>query len=121
MTALLPELDAAPARAELDLPLVVTTLMRGVLYRESSPEVWRHLTALQSDLRDHVAVLGLVPVVDEREGYAFLRQRPEDPGTERPLPGWSPAGRCPSRSACCWPCSAASWSWPTPATVAGWC
>ncbi|GAA4319061.1 DUF4194 domain-containing protein [Klenkia terrae] len=86
MTALLPELDAAPARAELDLPLVVTTLMRGVLYRESSPEVWRHLTALQSDLRDHVAVLGLVPVVDEREGYAFLRQRPEDPGTERPLP-----------------------------------
>ncbi len=84
--ALLPAIDVPPARSELDLPLVVTTLMRGVLYRESSPEVWRHLCALQPDLRDHVAVLGLVPVVDEREGYAFLRQRPEEPDASRPLP-----------------------------------
>jgi hypothetical protein len=85
MTALLP--DTAPPRAELSLPLVVTSLMRGVVYRESAPEVWRHLLALQPDLRDHVAVLGLVPVVDETEGYAFLRQRPdEDPDGGVPVP-----------------------------------
>lgn len=78
MTALLPDTDPRPARAELSLPLVVTSLMRGVVYRESAPEVWRHLLALQPDLRDHVAVLGLVPVVDETEGYAFLRQRPDE-------------------------------------------
>ncbi|MEI4273434.1 DUF4194 domain-containing protein [Klenkia sp. LSe6-5] len=81
MTALLPE--AAP-RAELSLPLVVTSLMRGVVHRESAPEVWRHLCALQPDLRDYVATLGLVAVVDEAEGYAFLRQRPEDPADDGP-------------------------------------
>ena len=81
MTALLPE---AGPRAELSLSLVVTSLMRGVVYREAAPEVWRHLTALQPDLRDHVATMGLVAVVDEAEGYAFLRQRPEDPADAGP-------------------------------------
>jgi hypothetical protein len=81
MTALLP--DAGP-RAELSLSLVVTSLMRGVVYREASPEVWRHLTALQPDLRDYVATLGLVAVVDEAEGYAFLRQRPDEPAEGGP-------------------------------------
>jgi hypothetical protein len=81
MTALLPE---AGPRAELSLSLVVTSLMRGVVYREAAPEVWRHLVALQPDLRDHVATMGLVAVVDEAEGYAFLRQRPEDPADTGP-------------------------------------
>jgi Domain of unknown function (DUF4194) len=40
--------------------------------------VWRHLLPLQTQLRDHMATLGLVPVVDEAEGYAFLRQRDDD-------------------------------------------
>ncbi|MCO7218448.1 DUF4194 domain-containing protein [Klenkia sp. PcliD-1-E] len=88
MTALLPDTgtEARPARAELSLPLVVTSLMRGVVYRETAPEVWRHLLALQPDLRDHVAVLGLVPVVDETEGFAFLRQRPEEEPDGVPVP-----------------------------------
>lgn len=81
MTALLPE---AGPRAELSLSLVVTSLLRGVVYREAAPEVWRHLLALQPDLRDHVATMGLVAVVDEAEGYAFLRQRPEDPADGGP-------------------------------------
>jgi hypothetical protein len=39
-------------------------------------------------VRDHVAVLGLQVVIDEAEGYAFLRQRPadDDDGDERQLP-----------------------------------
>ena len=80
---------AAPPRAELSLSLVVTSLLRGVVYRDGQPEVWRHLRALQPDLRDYVATLGLVPVVDEDEGYAFLRQRPEDdsePADGVPIP-----------------------------------
>ena len=64
-----------PARSELDLPLVATSLMKGVVYRDTHEQVWRHLIPLQAQLRDHMATLGLVPVVDEAEGYAFLRQR----------------------------------------------
>jgi hypothetical protein len=67
------------ARSELDLPLVVTQLMKGVVYQDTHPKAWRHLLQLQPQLRDHVAVMGLVVVVDEAEGYAFLRSRPDAP------------------------------------------
>lgn len=67
-----------PARSELDLPLVATSLMKGVVYRDTHEQVWRHLLPLQSQLRDHMAVIGLVPVIDEAEGYAFLRQRADE-------------------------------------------
>jgi hypothetical protein len=74
----------SPARSELDLPLVATSLMKGVVYRDTHEQVWRHLLPLQAQLRDHMATLGLVPVIDEAEGYAFLRQRDDDgaDGTE---------------------------------------
>jgi hypothetical protein len=63
------------ARSELSLPLVVTSLVKGVVYADSHPKAWRHLLQLQPAVRDYVATLGLVLVVDEAEGYAFLRQR----------------------------------------------
>ena len=57
----------------LDLPLVVTSLMKGVVYRDDQEVTWRHLLALQSQVRDHIDVLGLVVVIDETEGYAFRK------------------------------------------------
>lgn len=69
----------APARhSELDLPLVVTSLLRGVVEQDGHPHVWRHLLGLTSQVRDHVAVLGLTLVLDEVEGYAFLRALPDE-------------------------------------------
>ena len=62
-----------------DLPLVVTSLMKGVVYREEQETAWRHLMHLQAQVRDHVDVLGLVLVIDENEGYSFLRSKPVDP------------------------------------------
>ena len=59
------------------LPSVVIPLLKGVLYRESDPALWSTLVELQSRVRDYVAVLGLELMVDEAEGYAFLRSRPE--------------------------------------------
>jgi hypothetical protein len=52
--------------------------LRGVLYQEEKVEVWQGLVNLQAAVRDYVAVLGLELVLDEAEGYAFLRARPED-------------------------------------------
>lgn len=74
------------ARSELDLPLVVTSLMKGVVYRDTHEKAWRHLLQLQNQVRDHVATIGLVVVVDESEGYAFLRSRPDEPDDERAVP-----------------------------------
>jgi hypothetical protein len=72
----------SPARSELSLPLVVTSLMRGVVYRDTHEKVWRHLISLQSRARDYVATMGLTVVLDEAEGYAFLRSRPDDEAGE---------------------------------------
>jgi len=61
-----------------DLSVVVVSLLRGVLEQEEKAEVWHALLNLQAAVRDYVAVLGLELVLDEAEGYAFLRSRPED-------------------------------------------
>lgn len=71
-------MTALPARSEADLSLAVTQLMKGVVYADTHPKAWSHLLVLLPQVRDHVAVLGLVVVVDEAEGYAFLRQRADD-------------------------------------------
>jgi hypothetical protein len=79
----------SPATAtEPDLPVAVTQLMKGVVYRDDHDKAWRNLLHLQAQVRDYVAVIGLQVVIDEAEGYAFLRQRPDDDEAEgrSPLP-----------------------------------
>ena len=58
------------------LSLVLVALMRGVVDRENDAARWQSLLDLQTRVRDHVAVLGLELILDEAEGYAYLRQRP---------------------------------------------
>ena len=71
---------------EPDLPVAVTQLMKGVVYRDDHDKAWRSLLQLQAQVRDHVAVIGLQVVIDEAEGYAYLRSRPDDPDEESPVP-----------------------------------
>jgi hypothetical protein len=52
--------------------------MKTVVYRDTHEKAWRQLLQLQPQVRDYVAVMGLTVVIDEAEGYAFLRSRPED-------------------------------------------
>jgi hypothetical protein len=63
--------------AQPDLSGVVITLLKGVIYREGDERLWGSVLNLQTRVRDYVAVLGLDLVLDEAEGYAFLRSRPE--------------------------------------------
>ena len=56
------------------LPAVLTNLLKGVIYCEQTPELWRDILSLQAQARDYVRLLGLELVIDEVEGYAFLRQ-----------------------------------------------
>jgi hypothetical protein len=77
----------APATGtEPDLAQAVTQLMKGVTYRDTHEKAWFHLLALQAQVRDYVAVLGLTVIIDEAEGYAFLRQRPDDEDADADRP-----------------------------------
>ena len=60
-----------------DLSVLLINLLRSVLYREGDERLWGALLNLQARVRDYVAVLNLELVLDEAEGYAFLRSRPE--------------------------------------------
>ena len=68
-------------RTPEELPGVVTKLFKGVLYAENDEKVWQSLLGLTSHVRDYVSVLGLDLILDESEGYAFLRSREDPEGT----------------------------------------
>lgn len=60
----------------------VIALMKGVVYREENGGAWQDLLNLQAQVRDYTAILGLELILDEAEGYAFLRQRSAQAGEE---------------------------------------
>ena len=65
--------------APSNLSTVLVTLMKGVTYRDADAVLWQSLLLLQGRVREHVATLGLELILDEAEGYAYLRQRPTGP------------------------------------------
>lgn len=63
--------------------VAVIQLMRGVVYQETHEAVWTTLLRHPAGVRDHFATIGVDVVVDEQEGYAYLRSRDDE---EQPLP-----------------------------------
>lgn len=70
-------LGTAGASPQADLSTLVITLLKGVIYRAGDERLWGTLLNLQARVRDYVSVLGLDLVLDDAEGYAFLKSRPE--------------------------------------------
>jgi hypothetical protein len=67
------------------LPTTVIALMKGVVERAHAPGVWQDLLRCASQVRDHIRVIGLELILNEIEGYAYLRRQPEVEGAT-PLP-----------------------------------
>ena len=61
-----------------DLGGLLILLLKGVLYQDDDGKRWTHLLNLQNRVRDYVTLLGLELILDEAEGYAFLRSRPQE-------------------------------------------
>lgn len=72
-----PEFASEPPQ-QATLSTVVIPLLKGVIYQENDPPLWARLVALNAKVRDYVRVLNLELVLDEAEGYAFLRSRETD-------------------------------------------
>lgn len=66
-----------PTDTPPDLSALLIGLLKGVLYREQDERLWANLLNLQARVRDYATVLNLELVLDEAEGYAFLKSRPE--------------------------------------------
>ncbi|ANB74483.1 hypothetical protein AYM40_00135 [Paraburkholderia phytofirmans OLGA172] len=79
-----PEQDATASMHDLSSLLI--PLLKGVIYRDADTALWGALLDLQARVRDYVTVLNLELVLDEAEGYAFLRSRPENGDDSPALP-----------------------------------
>lgn len=64
----------------------IIRLMQGVVYRESDEDTWLTLERAGAGVRDHFATIGVDVVIDDAEGYAYLRSRPDDDGGDEALP-----------------------------------
>jgi hypothetical protein len=60
----------------------IIRLMQGVVYRETDEDTWITLERLGGGVRDHFATIGIDVVVDDAEGYAYLRSQPTEDGEE---------------------------------------
>jgi hypothetical protein len=65
----------AASNAASGLSAVLVALMKGIVDREADPAQWQALGGVQAQVRDYIAVLGLELVMDDVEGFAYLRQR----------------------------------------------
>ena len=72
----------AGTSAGSELSVAVVNLLKGPVYRDTHERPWALLLSHRSEVTDYVAVLGLQVHVDEAEGYAYLRSRPADEGTD---------------------------------------
>ena len=78
----------APASTEVpEVSLLMVSLLKGVIDREEDERLWAKLLRVQARVREQAAVLLLDLVLDEAEGHAFLKSRPdpeESSGAPRP-------------------------------------
>ena len=65
---------------------VVVHLLKGPLERDQAPRLFQDLLRLHAQAIDYVGVIGLELLVDEAEGYAFLRQRRAEEDEAEPPP-----------------------------------
>lgn len=86
MTPETPADPLGPGKSQPDLTRLIVPLLKGVQYREDDAAQWAALLQLQARVRDYVAVLALDLVVDEAEGYAFVRAQPVDESSTDKLP-----------------------------------
>mgnify|MGYP003472807814 FL=1 len=84
----------------LSLPLIA--LFKGVFYQEDDPALWQSMFDLKNQMRDYLGVLGLQLILDEAEGYAYLRQRQEEDET---VPGQGSLPRLIARRQLSYPVS----------------
>ncbi|HET7267160.1 MAG TPA: DUF4194 domain-containing protein [Oleiagrimonas sp.] len=68
--------------ASAELSTVLIALFKGVLYRDRQETTWQQLMTLHNRVRDYVRVLSLDLVLDDAEGYAYLKQVTGDESAE---------------------------------------
>lgn len=62
---------------------VLIQLLKGVVYQERHPALWQDFLTFQGPVRNYFSAIGLEVLLDEAEGFAFLRQAETSLGQEQ--------------------------------------
>jgi len=63
-----------------NLSTLIISLLKGIVYRDNSPDLWYNLTNLIPAVNDYAGLLGLECIIDEAEGYAYFKQKEQEEG-----------------------------------------
>ncbi|WP_119343428.1 DUF4194 domain-containing protein [Facilibium subflavum] len=58
----------------ITLGQTIIPLLKGVIYEERQSDLWNNVLNQQNMIREYIAVLNLTLIIDEAEGYAYLKQ-----------------------------------------------
>lgn len=75
-----------PGTVDNQLPIVLISLLKGVLYRDSDLKLWSSLIQLRVQAGHYLSAFGLTLHIDETEGYAYLRSAFVSPDEEESVP-----------------------------------
>jgi len=60
---------------ELVFSRTLVALLRNIIYRETNSEYWETIESKYQKIEDYVSKIGLTLIVDDTDGYAYLKQR----------------------------------------------
>ena len=70
------------AMDDLALSRTVVALFKNVVFKETDQEHWEVIQAQKNKIEDYVGKIGLTLIVDELDGYGYLKQRSYGEGEE---------------------------------------
>lgn len=67
---------------DLAFSRAIVALFKNVVSKEVDPEHWEVITTQKNKIEDYVSKIGLTLIVDEMDGYGYLKQRSYGEGEE---------------------------------------
>lgn len=67
---------------DLAFSRAVVALFKNVVFKEADQEHWEVITVQKNKIEDYVSKIGLTLIVDEMDGYGYLKQRSYGEGEE---------------------------------------
>ena len=65
--------SSSAQRGKFEVGIICAYLLRGVIYRQDTATLWNCLKEQKNKVHDYLIKLGVKLVLDENEGYAYLR------------------------------------------------
>lgn len=72
-------------KKSIEFSVALVALLRGIVSREGQTKQWNTIVTQTANIEDYVSKIGLTLMLDETDGYAYLKQRePTDEISEIP-------------------------------------